>query len=258
MPLGLMPDMGYEENQTTLLPGESVLFYSDGLIEAHNSEGEMFGTARLRELSNGQSGGADLIEFLLAELTAFAGSGWEQEDDATFVTLKRSAGDPRETHAPGPSSARISTNSWQTLAEFGVPSAPGNERQAMEQVADALQLLDIPAARMEKLKTAVAEATMNAMEHGNQYQQDVPVSVKVLASDEVLAVRVTDQGRAEEQPVGDMETPDLDAKLAGLQAPRGWGLFLIQNMVDEVNVYQEETQHTIELIVELKGDSDAG
>src|SRR5215210_212477 len=92
MPLGLMPGMSYEENQTVLVPGESVLFYTDGLTEAHNPQGEMFGTPRLRSLlSEHPMGGADLSVTLLKELERFTGEGWEQEDDITLLTLERSS-----------------------------------------------------------------------------------------------------------------------------------------------------------------------
>ena len=92
MPLGLMPKMSYEEKETILGPGEGVLFYTDGLIEAHNPQGEMFGTPRLRKLlSHHLMGEADLSATLLEELYSFVGEGWEQEDDITLLTLGRSA-----------------------------------------------------------------------------------------------------------------------------------------------------------------------
>jgi serine phosphatase RsbU (regulator of sigma subunit) len=92
MPLGLMPKMSYEEKETVLGPGEEVLFYTDGLIEAHNPQGEMFGTPRLRNfLSEHPIGGADLSATLLEEFYSFTGEGWEQEDDITLLTLECSA-----------------------------------------------------------------------------------------------------------------------------------------------------------------------
>ena len=92
MPLGLMQGMSYEENETVLERGESVLFYTDGLIEAHNSQGEMFGTPRLRSLlSERFEGGRGLSATLVEELERFTGEGWEQEDDITLLTLERSA-----------------------------------------------------------------------------------------------------------------------------------------------------------------------
>jgi serine phosphatase RsbU (regulator of sigma subunit) len=90
MPLGLMPGMGYEEKEIVLEKGESVLFYSDGLVEAHDPRREMFGFPRLQGLVGAQrSGGSSLISFLLSELRRFTGENWEQEDDITLVTLDR-------------------------------------------------------------------------------------------------------------------------------------------------------------------------
>jgi serine phosphatase RsbU (regulator of sigma subunit) len=92
MPLGLMPGMSYEENEAALVAGESVLFYTDGLVEAHNPQGEMFGTPRLRHLlSERPEGGRDLSAALMEELERFTGESWEQEDDITLLTLRRSA-----------------------------------------------------------------------------------------------------------------------------------------------------------------------
>ncbi len=90
MPLGLMPGMEYEEKEVFLKPGESVLFYSDGLVEAHDPRREMFGFPRLQGFVGAHPGGATLVDFLLSELGRFTGEGWEQEDDITLVTLQRS------------------------------------------------------------------------------------------------------------------------------------------------------------------------
>jgi serine phosphatase RsbU (regulator of sigma subunit) len=91
MPLGAMPDMTYEEKETTLAAGDTVLLHSDGLVEAHDPERKMFGFPRLAELMNGCSGGPELIQLLLGELDGFTGPGWEQEDDITLVALQRAA-----------------------------------------------------------------------------------------------------------------------------------------------------------------------
>jgi len=91
MPLGLMPGMSYEEEETILEAGEAALFYSDGLVEAHDPEGEMFGFPRLRALVAEHGEERSLGAFLLEELYSFVGEGWEQEDDITLLTLQRSA-----------------------------------------------------------------------------------------------------------------------------------------------------------------------
>jgi serine phosphatase RsbU (regulator of sigma subunit) len=90
MPLGLMPGMDYEEKETILEAGEAALFYSDGLVEAHNPMGEMFGFPRLRALVAEQGEKGSLGDFCLEELYSFVGEGWEQEDDITLLTLRRS------------------------------------------------------------------------------------------------------------------------------------------------------------------------
>src|SRR5215211_6231369 len=92
MPLGLMPARGYEEKEVILEADESVLFYSDGLVEAHDSAGGMFGFPRLRALvAEHAEEERPLGEFLMEELYSFVGEGWVQEDDITLLTLKRSA-----------------------------------------------------------------------------------------------------------------------------------------------------------------------
>jgi ketosteroid isomerase-like protein len=88
MPLGLMPGMTYEEKELELDPGQGVFFYSDGLVEAHDPKGEMFGFPRLRALvaEHGEEG--PLGDFCLEKLYSFVGEGWEQEDDITLLTLR--------------------------------------------------------------------------------------------------------------------------------------------------------------------------
>ena len=125
MPLGLMPGMTYEEKETRLSPGDSVLFYSDGLVEAHAPDREMFGFPRLKEMMGEHAGGAPLVAYLLDELATFTGASWEQEDDVTLVVL--------QSVAPGPAKEE---DVDQVLATFEVASAPGNERAAMDRVGD--------------------------------------------------------------------------------------------------------------------------
>ena len=116
-------------------------------------------------------------------------------------------------------------------------------------MAELLQPHGLPLPLIERIKTAVAEAAMNAIEHGNHFRAERPTDVQVLAGAQQVVVRITDQGG--HHPMPEVETPDLQAKLAGLQSPRGWGLFLIRNMADEMNLYGDEQHHTIELIFDL-------
>ena len=238
MPLGLMPGMEYEEKEAVLAPGESILLHSDGLAEAHNAERQMFGFPRLKQLVAEHAGGQKLIDELLTALDHFTPPGWQQEDDITLVTLSRSAGVSDE----------------EVLVDFMVESVPGNERQVMDRVAKVVDDIGLAPERVERLKTAVAEAAMNAIEHGNKGQRELLVAVRVAMAEGDLIVRITDQGGGAEIP--EAETPDLEAKLAGLQKPRGWGLFLIKNMVDDLRVHTDERHHTVELVLHLNGDGD--
>ena len=92
---------------------------------------------------------------------------------------------------------------------------------------------------------------MNAMEHGNAYKRDRPVTIRVLYAPDALRVQVTDRGSAAELSAG--EAPDIEKKLAGEQSPRGWGLFLIENLVDEARVTALGDTRTLELVLRLGG-----
>jgi anti-sigma regulatory factor (Ser/Thr protein kinase) len=152
--------------------------------------------------------------------------------------------------APGHSEQKGRNGTWRVLAKLSVSSEPGNERLAMERVATVVKELGLPEQRLERLKTAVAEATMNAMEHGNRYRPEVPVVIEVLTSGEDLSVRINNQGGIRD-PAPDKEVPNLEAKLEGLQTPRGWGLFMIRNMVDEIHITSDEVHHTVGLVMHL-------
>ncbi len=91
MPLGLMPGMRYEEQEVMLDQNENILFYTDGLVEAHNPGREMFGFPRLKSLLAEHTNESSLIDLLLNELKCFTGDEWEQEDDITLLTVLKNA-----------------------------------------------------------------------------------------------------------------------------------------------------------------------
>jgi anti-sigma regulatory factor (Ser/Thr protein kinase) len=140
------------------------------------------------------------------------------------------------------------------LAEFELPSQVGNEREVVDRVAGAVEGLELGAERLERLKTAVAEATLNAMEHGSGYRPDRPVQIRVVREVGRLLVQVSDRGGGRELP--ERGDPDIEAKLAGEQTPRGWGLFLIENMVDEASITSDGERRTLELVMALEGGAD--
>ena len=262
LPLGLMPGIAYEETEGFVGQGEAMLLYSDGLVEQHGPGREMYGFPRLRGAMNGDDAGSELLDRLLTELMTFKGPGIEQEDDITLVTLRRSIGtaDAWAEQRPEIPVTRdrepvVTTSDGaadgEPLLAFTIDGAVGNERAAVQRVADAIAPLNLEPARLERLKTAVAETVMNAIEYGSQGDPAVPVDVHVDADDVTIHVRVTD--RALSGPIPDAEIPDLDAKLEGRQKPRGWGLFLIRHMVDGMDVHAADGLQIVTLTVARDG-----
>jgi serine phosphatase RsbU (regulator of sigma subunit)/anti-sigma regulatory factor (Ser/Thr protein kinase) len=248
MPLGLLDGMAYEQKEAVLEPGQNMLLHSDGFAEAHSPVGEMFGFPRLMKMTESKAPGERMIDELLGELERFTGSDWEQEDDITLVSMQRTA---QPTMV---SSKRSEVEAHGMVVEFELPSEQGNERLVMDRVAEFVSTMGLSADRLEKLKTAVSEAAMNAIEHGNEGRAELPVAVRLQTSPSLISVRITDRGGAKEIP--EAQVPDLEAKLAGEQTARGWGLFLIKNMVDEMHVSRDGSLHTVELILHLEGGSD--
>jgi serine/threonine-protein kinase RsbW len=114
--------------------------------------------------------------------------------------------------------------------EVRLPSRLGFEKVAMTTAASYARLMGFPEERVEDLKTAVAEACINAIEHGNQFDERVSVGVILSMEDGSLEVKVLDRGRGLQAPP---PPPDIDRKMHGEEDPRGMGLFLIQSLVDE-------------------------
>ena len=231
MPLGLLPGIRYEEVEGTIAPDSNVLLYSDGLVEAHDSDREMFGFDRLRDALVVDDAGSELLDRLLETLRTFTGPDHEQEDDITLVTLRRSAG------------VADSSADSTALTSFSLPGLAGNDREAMDRVAAAVADLELPPDRVDRLKTAVSEAAMNAIEYGSHGRADVPFDVDVVVTPTDVIVRVTDRALSGPVPT-DPETPVLERKLAGDQKPRGWGLFLIEHMVDAIDMSADEAAGT--------------
>ena len=205
-------------------------------------------------MGHSASSGQETVDSLLAELTHFTGEDRKQEDIIP-LTLERSKAGMTDREITLRPDATGHNGNRRILADFTLPNEPGNERLAMDKVAGAIEELRLSEQRLERLKTAVGESTMNAMEHGNKYRAQVPVEVQVEVVDRDLMVRITDSGSGA-PPAKAGDVPDLEAKLCGAQTPRGWGKFLIARMVDEVRVSGNSDHHTIELVIRLEVGKD--
>lgn len=119
----------------------------------------------------------------------------------------------------------------RSTVELYIPSTLGYEQVAMESAASTARLMGFTPDRIEDLKTAVSEACMNAIEHGNKQESGTTVQIALTVEESRLQVDVRDSGNGFS---GDIRTPNIEAKLAGRETTRGWGMFLIKNLMDEV------------------------
>jgi serine/threonine-protein kinase RsbW len=114
--------------------------------------------------------------------------------------------------------------------EVRLPSRLGYEKVAMSTAASVAKLMGFREDRIEDLKTAVAEACINAIEHGNRLNEGLSVGVVLSAGEDALEVKVIDDGKGLKSLP---PKPDIERKMHGEEDPRGMGMFLIQALVDE-------------------------
>lgn len=119
----------------------------------------------------------------------------------------------------------------RNTVELQLPSRLGCEKIAMETAANVALQMGFSPERVEDLKTAVAEACINAIEHGNRLDDTLPIGVMLSMDNETLEVKVSDSGKG---PRGPAQVPDIDKKMHEEQSPRGMGMFLIESLMDEV------------------------
>ncbi len=124
--------------------------------------------------------------------------------------------------------------------ELKIPTEPGYEKIAMNLAAQLATMMDFPASRIEDLRTAVSEACINAMEHGNVEDSSTKVFVVMTVDEDRLAIDVLDEGRSGPPP-SQVVAPDLEAQFAGLSEPGGMGLFVIKSLVDEADFVEPYT-----------------
>lgn len=132
--------------------------------------------------------------------------------------------------------------------ELHLPSALGCEKVAMDFAASVAKTMNFPADRVEDLKTAVAEACMNAIEHGNKMDASMKVGISLTVDKGRLHVAVEDKGSG----IGQVPTPNIDSQIEGKTDPRGWGIFLIKNLMDEVTFESTPEGNVVKMIIHLE------
>ena len=132
--------------------------------------------------------------------------------------------------------------------ELHVLSRRGAEKLAMDFAADVARRMNFPPDRVEDLKTAVAEACMNAIEHGNKLDATTRVGIRLMVDKDRLQVAVQDQGSG----IGKVQPPDIESRIEGKTDPRGWGIFLMENLMDEVSFESTAEGGVVKMIIYLE------
>ena len=138
--------------------------------------------------------------------------------------------------------------------EISLPNKFGYERIAMECSASFARIVGFLPERIDDLKTAVSEACLNAMEHGNKNHPGTRVVVNMKYRDNVFSITVMDHGDGIQKLPDYIENPDINKKIENLQTPRGLGLFLIKQLVDQVEFNQMTDEgHMVRMVLKLTG-----
>jgi serine/threonine-protein kinase RsbW len=126
---------------------------------------------------------------------------------------------------------KMTTSLNKRIVKLILPSTIGYERIAMSSLASFAAMYDFPPARIEDLKTVVAEAAINAMQHGNQWRPDTEVHIRFNFFDDAIQIYVSDEGEGINEV---LPQPDIDRIVNQLDPPVGFGIYLIQELTDEV------------------------
>lgn len=139
--------------------------------------------------------------------------------------------------------------------ELKIPNILGYEKLAMETAGQIARLMGFPESRVEDLCTAVAEACINAMEHGNSGDAATKIFITLTPHADRLAIDVLDAGRT--PPPRDVALPDLAEQLEGRAPPGGMGLFVIRALVDQAEFVEPDlgTGNQFRMVIHLQPDA---
>lgn len=142
----------------------------------------------------------------------------------------------------------------ENTIEVSLPNKLGYERVAMACSATFAKIVGFLPERVEDLKTAVSEACLNAMEHGNLNRPDRRVLVRMNYGDHVFSVSVMDQGEGMKETPKIPDDLEIDKKIEALEIPRGIGMFLIKQLVDQLEFNQLTNEgHMVRMLLRLEG-----
>ncbi len=146
---------------------------------------------------------------------------------------------------------------WRILTEFTLPGVPGDEREAQDRVVAAVQALRLSTMRLQGLKTAVAEAMLKFIAHGQHRRAEGPEQIRVCVSGAQLAIAAGISGQ-DGEAICAPPALDLAVKLCDQPSPPGWGFFLVEKMTDDAHSAPPAARHTLELFIYPEGDQRLG
>ncbi len=143
----------------------------------------------------------------------------------------------------------------KNLIELSIPSKFGFEKIAVDCAVVIAHKLEFLPSQVDDLKTAVTEACLNAIEHGNRMDTNINVIIRISSSKEAIIIEVEDYGTGTFEE--SYEKPDLVKKINGNDHSRGWGLFLIKNLMDKVELMPiPDKGKRLEMTLYRKGSPD--
>lgn len=232
-PLGIRGDVSYGQHEIALAANDLLVFYTDGIVDMMNRAFEPYSFERFLDSvkKHARAPLDEMIDPLLADAERFSATK-EHFDDITLL-LTRFEGNHHAAQVAAeisPSSFVVSENASEI--RLTIPSREGYEKLAMNTAATLAKLIGFERERVEDLRTAVAEACLNAMEHGNKMHDINRVDVSFKPTSESLTIQIFDNGSGFSASPG---APDLAKKIRGEENARGLGLFLIEKLVDSVD-----------------------
>jgi anti-sigma regulatory factor (Ser/Thr protein kinase) len=241
-PLGIFPGVEYEQKKVAMAPGEAIFFYSDGLLEARNENGEMFSAERLAQVLASEYSSHAILAATKERYINFIGKSLTQQDDLTLIQMGRIFdGQP----GSGPLQT-LDTTGAITLAEYSIPSLPDYEQNALGQATQTLADIDLPTERQDKLKTALLATLQNAIYLGRREQPEQPVILQILQQPGKVRLIVSDCSTHAFPELDLLEDPE---HVKDQRPPLGWELFRVQALVDEMYVTLDEGHHRVELVM---------
>ncbi len=237
LPLGVQAKICYGHHQIKLQPGDLLVFYTDGIVDMMNDAHEPYSFERLCQAVQNYAPHAalpEVLNLLVADAERFAGAK-NRIDDLTLVAAKFEGVPPTEQQRPARTRSRFFEDFHRAAAreiQLQIPAQCGYEKLVMDAAAALAEWAGFSPGRIADLRTAVSEACLNAIEHGNRLQPGENVEVVMKPDDTGLLIQISDRGAG--FAAGSQPAPDLAKKITGAEAPRGMGLFLIEQLADQV------------------------